>query len=107
MADRAPAPDTPELRERWGGFAWSDENAKKAPEIVACEAITMPSPFQDFDDLWQPFTLGAGPAPGYCTSLPPAARERLHDKLRDSLPIAADGSIPLELRAWAVRGVSP
>ncbi|MGX7952628.1 complex I 24 kDa subunit family protein [Tsuneonella sp. HG249] len=35
MADRAPAPDTPELRERWGSFAWTGDNAAKAKEIVA------------------------------------------------------------------------
>ena len=34
MANRATAPDTPELRERWGSFAWTDENAAKAAEIV-------------------------------------------------------------------------
>ncbi|WP_120715664.1 complex I 24 kDa subunit family protein [Tsuneonella amylolytica] len=35
MADRAPAPDTPELRERWGSFAWTAENAALAKDIVA------------------------------------------------------------------------
>ena len=35
MADRAPAPDTPELRERWGGFVWTDENAEKARTFVS------------------------------------------------------------------------
>ncbi|TMM49994.1 NADH-quinone oxidoreductase subunit NuoE [Qipengyuania marisflavi] len=35
MADRAPAPDTPELRERWGSFAWTAEIAALAKEIVA------------------------------------------------------------------------
>ena len=34
MANRAPAPDTPELRERWDSFAWTDENTEKAKEIV-------------------------------------------------------------------------
>ena len=34
MADRAPAPDTPELRQRWGSFAWTGDNAAKAAEIV-------------------------------------------------------------------------
>lgn len=24
MADRSPAPDTPELRERWGGFEFTE-----------------------------------------------------------------------------------
>jgi NADH-quinone oxidoreductase subunit E len=35
MADRAPAPDTPELRARWGGFTWTAENAALVPQIVA------------------------------------------------------------------------
>ena len=35
MADRAPAPDTSELRARWGGFAWSEANAAEVPKIVA------------------------------------------------------------------------
>ena len=35
MADRQLAPDTPELRARWGGFAWSKDNAKQAKVIVA------------------------------------------------------------------------
>ena len=34
MAARSLAPDTPELRARWGGFAWSEANAPKAAEIV-------------------------------------------------------------------------
>jgi hypothetical protein len=59
--------------------------------------------FKDFDDYWRPFTLGTGPAPGYCASLAVDARERLREKLQASLPRAADGSIPLMARAWAVR----
>lgn len=35
MAERAPAPDTPELRDRWGGFVWTDENAEKARTFVS------------------------------------------------------------------------
>ena len=34
MAARSLAPDTPELRARWGAFAWSETNAPKAAEIV-------------------------------------------------------------------------
>ena len=34
MAERAPHPDTPELRERWGNFAWTEENAAKAKEAI-------------------------------------------------------------------------
>jgi NADH-quinone oxidoreductase subunit E len=35
MADRHPEPDSPELRARWGAFAWTEANAAKAKEIVA------------------------------------------------------------------------
>jgi len=35
MAERNFAPDTPELRAEWDGFAWTEANAKAAAEIVA------------------------------------------------------------------------
>lgn len=35
MADRHIYPDSPELRARWGNFAWTEANAAKAKEIVA------------------------------------------------------------------------
>jgi SAM-dependent methyltransferase len=73
---------------------------------VTCAAIEAPTVFRDFEDYWHPFTLGAGPAPGYCASLAPEARQRLRDRLHDTLPRQADGSIHLKARAWAVRGRS-
>ena len=35
MADRYPAPDSPELRARWGDFAWTADNAAQVPKIIA------------------------------------------------------------------------
>jgi len=35
MADRQLAPDTPDLRARWGSFVWTPENAAQAAKIVA------------------------------------------------------------------------
>ena len=35
MANRHLAPDTPELRERWGSFAWTKENKAKADWHIA------------------------------------------------------------------------
>ncbi|MCJ2177868.1 complex I 24 kDa subunit family protein [Novosphingobium album (ex Hu et al. 2023)] len=35
MADRYIEPDTPELRARWGNFAWTEANAAKAKDIIA------------------------------------------------------------------------
>ena len=35
MADRSPAPDTPELRERWGSFAFNEAYEAKAQKALA------------------------------------------------------------------------
>jgi hypothetical protein len=63
---------------------------------VDCRSIEVPTVFTDFEDYWRPFTLGAGPAPGYCASLDPEARQRLKEKLNGSLPRREDGSIPFK-----------
>lgn len=72
---------------------------------VETRAIDTPTVFTDFDDYWRPFLGGQGPAPAYAMSLDEPARERLRAELRNSLPIAADGSIALVARAWAVRSL--
>lgn len=71
---------------------------------VEAAAIEAPTVFRDFDDSWRPFTLGAGPAPGYCASLDPDARARLKQVLSARLPRRTDGSIALKARAWAIKG---
>lgn len=71
---------------------------------VSSTALETPTVFADFEAYWRPFTLGAGPAPGYCASLDPDARARLRQRLHDDLPRDADGAIHLRARAWAVRG---
>lgn len=75
-----------------------------ALERVEVRAIDVPTAFRDFDDFWAPFLGGQGPAPGYCMSLDARRRETLRERLRSRLPVAADGSIELVARAWAVRG---
>ena len=35
VADRSPAPDTPELRERWGGFVFTDARRERANAVTA------------------------------------------------------------------------
>jgi SAM-dependent methyltransferase len=67
-------------------------------------AIDIPTPFASFEDYWQPFLGGQGPAPAYAMSLDETARARLRDRLRERLAVQADGSILLIARAWAVRG---
>lgn len=72
---------------------------------VAVQALEIATDFADFEDYWVPFLGGQGPAPSYAMALPEAQREALRERLRQSLPFALDGSIPLVARAWAVRGV--
>ena len=71
---------------------------------VRSRAIDVPTPFADFDDYWTPFLGAQGPAPAYVMSLDAADRERLRERLRESLPTEPDGSIHLSTRAWAVSG---
>lgn len=71
---------------------------------ISSQAIECPCIFKDFDDFWHPFTLGAGPAPGYCVNLPEDRREALRIRLHRTLPRQGDGSIVMKTRAWAVRG---
>lgn len=71
---------------------------------VEVRAIDIQTRFRDFDDYWSPFLGGQGPAPSYAMSLSEERRAALREKIRGGLPIAADGSIPLAARAWAVRG---
>lgn len=70
---------------------------------VEVKPIDIPTQFTSFNDYWQPFLGGQGPAPAYAMSLDEKARSRLRDGIRERLPIEADGSISLIARAWAVR----
>ena len=70
-------------------------------EVTALETT---SDFPDFVTFWAPFTLGAGPAPGYCKSLPPERQAALKDELRRRL---GSGPISLPARAWAVKARIP
>jgi SAM-dependent methyltransferase len=72
-------------------------------EGVEVTPIDIPTRFADFDDYWQPFLGGQGPAPAYAMSLDETARARLRDRIQERMPAAADGSIALTARAWAVR----
>ena len=67
---------------------------------VVVKPIEVDAVFADFDDYWTPFLGGQGHAPSYAMSLDEAARATLRERLRGELPVAADGTITLTLRAW-------
>jgi SAM-dependent methyltransferase len=55
-----------------------------------------------FEDWWQPFTLGVGPAGAYFQELPPEQQQQIEQRCRELLP----PPITLETRAWAARGLA-
>ena len=69
------------------------------------ESLEIETVFLDFEAFWLPFTLGAGPAPGYCNSLPPERRAALKAQLAEML--GTDRPISLVGRAWAVKARWP
>jgi SAM-dependent methyltransferase len=85
------------------------ENAFRQANVSAIRVapIDIPTRFRDFDDYWNPFLGGQGPAPSYAMSLDEVSRNRLRDRIRERLPIQPDGSIPLVARAWAIQSRVP
>lgn len=74
---------------------------------ITVAPIEIATIFTDFDDYWQPFLGGQGPAPTYAMSLDVETRERLRNRIQQRLPVQPDGSISMTARAWAVRGQVP
>jgi SAM-dependent methyltransferase len=74
---------------------------------VEVRAIDTPTIFKDFDDFWIPFTLGDAPAQKYTVALSADRRALLRERLRTTLPVMGNGSIPLIARSWAAKGRVP
>lgn len=72
---------------------------------VTVQALTIPTIFQNFDDYWNPFLGGAGPAPTYLAAVSDEVREQIRQHLQACLTSTRDSPIELTARAWAVQGV--
>ena len=62
-------------------------------------AIVVSATYESFDDLWEPFTKGVGPAGAHVVSLSPDERERLRTEYERRLGSPA-GPFELDARAW-------
>jgi len=62
--------------------------------------------FKDFDNYWNPFLGGQGPAPSYLSSLTKDLQVKLKKEIHSKLPFEPNGSIKLLGRAIAVSGKS-
>jgi SAM-dependent methyltransferase len=83
--------------------ALNDLFTRAGLKMIEVTAIDIPTPFENFEDYWQPFLGGQGSAPTYAMSLSETDRVRLREAIRERLPIQSDGSISLIARAWAIR----
>jgi hypothetical protein len=86
--------DPESLGELWRGAGLRDVQVS---ELVA-EAS-----YDDFDDLWEPFLAGIGPAGAHAASLDPDAQGRLRDEFLRRLG-SPDGPFKLSARAWCAVG---
>lgn len=59
--------------------------------------------FSSFDEWWEPFTLGVGPAGAYAETLDEPARSRLRDRCRQLL---TQPPFTVHTTAWTARGLA-
>jgi ubiquinone/menaquinone biosynthesis C-methylase UbiE len=86
--------DPDSLRELW---------LRAGLEAVETDALVVEATYRDFDDYWEPFTAGVGPAGAYTSSLDPGRRAALREECRRRLG-DPDGGFTLSAKAWAVKG---
>jgi SAM-dependent methyltransferase len=72
---------------------------REVEETALAVSVTHPT----FDEWWEPFTLGVGPAGGYMASLDPERLVALRELCLEDLP---DAPFVIEAYAWAARGVA-
>jgi SAM-dependent methyltransferase len=86
-------------RENGLGELWLDAGVRgtTSGEIVVSAA------YESFDDLWEPFTRGVGPAGAYAASLEPEAQQALRDDYYRRLG-SPRGPFELTARAWYAVG---
>ena len=67
---------------------------------VAPAELTVRIVYSTFDEWWEPYTLGVGPAGDHVAHLDGAGRAALRARCAELLPVAP---IDVEATAWAVR----
>jgi SAM-dependent methyltransferase len=73
---------------------------------VEVDALAVSSRYEDFDELWDTFLLGVGPAGQHLVSQPPERQSAIRAEYFSRLSEPA-GPFELDARAWAVRGRVP
>jgi hypothetical protein len=66
-------------------------------------ALSVDVEHPSFEEWWEPFTLGVGPAGSYAAGLDAARQAQLRERCRELLPTAP---FVVTARAWAARGLA-
>lgn len=66
---------------------------------VAEHCLTVVSPYGSFEEWWEPYTLGVGPAGAHVASLTDQEREQLQQACRAALP---EGPFEISASAWTL-----
>jgi SAM-dependent methyltransferase len=69
---------------------------------IETTSMAVRRPYATFDEWWEPFTRGVGPAGAFHSRLAPADRQRLRERCQSRLP---DGPFELTAHAWVALGV--
>ena len=72
-------------------------------DAVEEDVLSVEVEHSSFEDWWDPFTLGVGPAGGHVVGLDAERQAELREHCRDHLP---EAPFVLTARAWAARGVA-
>ncbi len=73
---------------------------------VVVDALVVSTRYEDFDELWDTFLLGVGPAGQHLAAQPPERQSAIRAEYFSRLGEPA-GPFELNARAWAVRGRVP
>jgi ubiquinone/menaquinone biosynthesis C-methylase UbiE len=66
-------------------------------------ALSVSLEHPSFEEFWEPYTFGVGPAGAYVEKLDPDRRAQLRERCREALP---DAPFVLTARAWTARGLA-
>jgi len=88
--------DPESLGELWRGAGLAD---------VDVSPIVAEAGYEDFDDMWEPFLAGNGPAGAHTVSLEPDAQAALRDEFARRLG-SPEGPFTLSARAWCAVGTA-
>jgi ubiquinone/menaquinone biosynthesis C-methylase UbiE len=92
-----------------GSINSTKDNMRAAWEKAGLQSVEMaeiriPVVYSDFDDFWDSTSAPTGPTGKVIGDMSPGTREKFKARLREQLPIGADGRIAYEAWANAVKG---